>query len=50
MVSNHAAGIAAGELDHAEVLETGRAVADDLQRLLESVLSDWLEEDIQRAE
>jgi purine-nucleoside phosphorylase len=43
MVSNHAAGISPGELDHAEVLEAGRAVADDLRRLLEPLLLEWLD-------
>jgi purine-nucleoside phosphorylase len=41
MVSNHAAG--SGEtLDHAEVLETGRTVAEQVRRLLEGLIGDWL--------
>ena len=42
MVSNHAAGIGAGDLDHSEVLETGRAVAVKVQQLLDALLSEWL--------
>lgn len=39
LVSNHAAGVVAGGLDHAEVLDTGRRAADQLGALLATVLS-----------
>lgn len=42
MVSNHAAGIGDGVLEHGEVLEVGRSGADRLRHLLERLLSDWI--------
>lgn len=43
MVSNHAAGIDDGVLEHAEVLEVGRSGAHRLRQLLELLLSDWID-------
>jgi len=43
MVSNHAAGTGGATLDHAEVLETGRAVAGQVKSLLEGLLADWID-------
>ena len=43
MVSNLAAGSGGETLDHSEVLETGRAVADQVRRLLERLIVDWID-------
>ena len=39
LVTNHAAGFAPGELNHAEVLEAGRAAGPRISRLLADVIS-----------
>ncbi|MDW8129938.1 MAG: hypothetical protein RMI94_05265, partial [Bryobacterales bacterium] len=43
-VTNMAAGLAPGPLSHSEVLETGRLVRDQLERLLEVLLPRLLAE------
>ena len=40
LVSNPAAGVADGPLDHQEVLDAGRAAAGDVAKLLKAVLAD----------
>ena len=42
MVSNHAAGLHEGTLDHTEVIEAGKEAAAGLGRLISSLVSDWL--------
>lgn len=42
MVSNHAAGIGDGTLDHDDVLDTARQAAGDLLQVLETLVSEWL--------
>lgn len=49
-VTNMAAGLAPGPLSHSEVLETGRMVRDQLERLLEALLPRLVAESSSRRE
>ena len=40
-ITNHAAGLGHESLDHSEVLEVGRQVRDDLQRLVRAIVTDF---------